>query len=346
VSAGGLLCVRADASTQMGTGHVMRCIALAQEWQRSGGSVRFVTAPGEDRLEDRLDSEGFAVAHVTEIAGSPEEAAETSRLVSNAAALVIDGYHLSAAYRAAIECEHSALLVVDDCADNGPYRSDLLLNQNAGASAQLYTQDAALPRLLLGESYTLLRREFLDTERRPREAGPASVLVTLGGSDPEGIAGLVLRALEGCADEFSVQLVIGASNPRGDRYRRAAENSHHAIRVHEDVRDLAPLMTGADLAITAGGSTCWELAYLGVPSLVIIGADNQIAIAEALERAGGGRNLGRHTELTEERLKQHLAEVLSDSGLLARMSASQTQLLDGLGSRRVVAALREIQATR
>jgi len=341
-----LLCVRADASTEMGTGHVMRCVALAQEWQRTDGKVRFMMAPGQAKLEERLASEGFEVAHIDADPGSAADAAQTTQMTQGAAALVIDGYHLGADFRAAIDTEHCATLVVDDCADNGPYESDLLLNQNVGANAELYTQDAALPRMLLGKTYTLLRAEFLGTEREPRTGELPRILVTLGGSDPHDIAGLVLRALEHCESPLGVTLVAGASNPRAQDYRDGCLASRHAIEVVENVGSMAPLMARADVAITAGGSTCWELSYLGVPSLVIIGADNQIPIAEALERAGGARNLGCRTQLTEERIAGELNTLLSDPDLLARMSASQAQLLDGRGSSRVVRALREIQATR
>ena len=181
------LLVRVDASTQIGTGHVMRCLALAQAWQDSGGNAVFVFAAKAPALKTRLKSEGIEVVHLFVQMGSAEDANEIARLAHELGAswLVIDGYHFGAEYQEIIKDSGLYLLFIDDYGHTDHYYADIVLNQNIYAHEGLYANRELYSQLLLGMGYVLLRREFRQWLGWQRETPKLAqkLLVTLGGSD-------------------------------------------------------------------------------------------------------------------------------------------------------------------
>ncbi len=193
------LLLRADANALMGTGHVMRCLALAQAWQDRGGLAAFLSAPLPSAIETRLSAEGLAVVALKSWPGGAADAAETIRQAEALQAdwVVVDGYQFDAAYHKALKDAGLKLLVLDDNGDSGFYWADLVLNQNIHAQADWYKNRASYTRLLLGTQYALLRREFLAWRGWQRDTPETAykILVTLGGSDPDNVTLKVLEAL-------------------------------------------------------------------------------------------------------------------------------------------------------
>ncbi|MGA7081064.1 MAG: UDP-2,4-diacetamido-2,4,6-trideoxy-beta-L-altropyranose hydrolase, partial [Terriglobales bacterium] len=268
------LLIRADASLAIGTGHVMRCLALGQAWQDAGGSVIFALATGVEELEPRLRSEGATVVRVTGETGSREDAGETAELYTRCCAdwLILDGYHFSQSYRESVKTEASHLLLLDDYGQSPPYKCDLVLNTNPFAVDAMYPQRSEQTRFLLGPQFALLRREFLGfAMRTPHIPATAHrVLVTFGGADPHNVTLQVIDALQEISDvPLDITVVVGASNPHRASLSAALERYSHVARLLSNVENMPEAMAQADLAISAGGGTCHELAIMQVPMFLI-----------------------------------------------------------------------------
>jgi spore coat polysaccharide biosynthesis predicted glycosyltransferase SpsG len=166
------------------------------------------------------------------------------------------------------------------------------------------------------------------------------VLVTLGGSDPDNVT---LRVIEGliATPEFEAQIVAGGSNPHLARLREAFGESNGALRLVHDPGDMAELMAWADVAVSAAGTAAWEMAFMGLPALLIVLADNQEPIASALVDAGAALSLGPATTFGAEHICDRLRSLAASHEVLRKMSARGRALIDGRGSERVVAAMLE-----
>ena len=339
------LIIRADAGTQIGTGHVMRCLALAQAWRDGGGKVIFAMTTSVPALETWLYAAGVSVTHLSVQSGSEDDAAETVALArrNQASWVVADGYHFGIAYQRCVKDAGLQLLVIDDYGHAERYSADIVLNQNLHAHERLYDAREPYTRLLLGTRYVLLRREFLQTRVQPREMPTVAcrILVTVGGSDPEDVTGKILRALEDIAhDGVETIVVVGASNPHAEHLASVARTCRGSLRLEHNVANLATLMGWADLAISAAGTTAWELAFMGLPSLLVPVADNQRLIAAELDRAGAAINLGWHEHLTVDAIARRVNTLRVSSEKCRQMSARGTVVVDGNGADRVVAALK------
>jgi UDP-2,4-diacetamido-2,4,6-trideoxy-beta-L-altropyranose hydrolase len=338
------LILRTDASARAGTGHVMRCLALAEAWQAAGGKARLLLAHEPGPLSERLQVAGVAHEKVAAEAGSLADALATAQRARAAGALwvVVDGYHFGPDYVRALEAAGLRVLQIDDHAHQPAYPADIVLNHAAGVEPTAYERRGPWTEPLLGSRYALLRSEFVPWIRRTRPVPSEArrILVTLGGSDPDNATERVLAALEPVQGPLDVDVVVGPANAHAERLRAAAARSPHTTRVHERPAHLPQLMAEADLALAAGGGTAWELAALGVPTLLLVLADNQRGVAAALARAGAAVDLGWHADASPDRLAQAVQDLIPDAARRAQMSAAGRALVDGDGAQRVVDALR------
>lgn len=337
-----VLVIRADASPSIGTGHVMRCMALAQAWVRTGGKVIFLQAESTPSLARRLAADCFESHALACSRGSVEDAAETIRCASAVRAgwVVADGYCFGPRWQRAIRAAGYRLLVVDDYGHHESYDADLILNQNVGALAAQYPRCAPDTRLLLGSRYAMLRREFLAHREKTDDGSPSGrrILVTLGGADPENVTMQVVRALAAVPD-VEIVAVAGGSNPNRSMLEAVAETDPR-VRLVVDAQNMPELMAGADLAVAAGGSTAWELAFIGVPAILLILADNQIPGAWEIDRQRAGVCLGKASGLEMHRVGKVAEELLADPMRRADMRRCARRLVDGFGVGRVMARLR------
>jgi UDP-2,4-diacetamido-2,4,6-trideoxy-beta-L-altropyranose hydrolase len=339
-----VLLLRADASTELGSGHVMRLVALADAHQRRGGRSVFALNRAAEPLVGLLAARGHGVATIAADSGTGDDADAVLSLARThaAAAVVIDGDFAGPAYEADLALRGGAKVIAVDDGAGRTTAAHILVNPNAGAELDGYHGDPA-SRILCGPRYALLRREFLAQRHlRQRAPGPPSLLVTFGGSDPEGGTARALRCLPP-APQRRVLVVLGAHHA-ADQALEAAEQAArrgHAVEVLHSPPDMAAVMHGADAAISAAGGTLLELACLGCPSLAFVVADNQERGYRALvaaECVAGGGDLRR---LDDQELAAHISAFLDDGARQRRRADRARKLVDGLGATRVLSALRE-----
>jgi UDP-2,4-diacetamido-2,4,6-trideoxy-beta-L-altropyranose hydrolase len=340
-----MLIVRADADAKIGTGHLMRCLALAQSWSERGGEATFVTNCENAGLRERLKGEGFAVVQVESSYPHESDLATTRAVLKRYpnAWCVVDGYHFDAGFHRFVRKCGNRALVVDDTAGLEFYDADAILNQNINAEKLEYNC-APETVLLRGTRYAMLRREFWQWQNFEREtpAVARKILITMGGGDFHNQTLKAMRAIEQTGIEnLEVKAVVGASNPHLSILENVAENSPIRIELIRATQNMAGILAESDLAISAAGSTCWEMAFMRLPSVLIVTADNQTAIAAGLDNAGFAANLGWFERISENDLAQTLSEILFNPERRAAMSRRGREIVDGRGAERVVEALRE-----
>jgi UDP-2,4-diacetamido-2,4,6-trideoxy-beta-L-altropyranose hydrolase len=340
-SGGRSLLVRADASLAIGTGHVMRCLALAKAWQKTAGNVFCLMAESIAALEDRLVLEGVAVRKTAAAPGTAKDAEQTAveaRRI-NAAWLVVDGYGFNPDFVRHLRAAGLRVLFLDDDGRFDFYAADVLLNQNISASSAMYDKREASTRLLLGLEYVLLRPEFLaEVQARDYPATVRKVLVTMGGSDPQNVTRKALLALLRMEANLEVRIIVGSGSPCEDELQILAAQ-RVGFHLEKSPANMAPLMRWADIAISGAGGTVWELAYLGLPAIVIALSRDQREIARGLAENHVALSLGWHANLSEERIGDALKSLLDDGERRRAMSERGRKLVDGRGAERVVAFL-------
>ena len=336
------LLFRTDASVAMGTGHVMRCLALAQAWQDAGGRAAFAMADSTPAIHARLAAESCAVLSFAAIAGSDEDSRRTSALARDEGAewIVVDGYQFGADFQHSLKAAGLKVLVLDDYGHAAHYHSDLVLNQNAYANENMYGAREPHTRLLLGPRYCMLRREFATWRGWKREIAPAGrrILVTMGGSDPENVTRVVIEALRQISD-IEATVVVGGSNPHFEELQRVASQCGNRLRLQKDVANMPDLMAWADVAIAGAGTACWEMCLLRLPMVLIDLADNQKPIARALEASGAAIHLGAASHVTDGEIAGRVAGLLASASERVTLSERCGTLVDGLGAGRVLSEL-------
>ncbi|HYH18743.1 MAG TPA: UDP-2,4-diacetamido-2,4,6-trideoxy-beta-L-altropyranose hydrolase [Azospirillum sp.] len=341
-----MIVIRADASAMVGTGHVMRCLAVAEALQDEGHTVFFALAESTDAVDARLDAEGFRRTRLPGPAGGPADLRALHALIGaeGAHAVVLDGYHFDEGYRAGLKAAGCRVLAWDDLADRSMLHADLVVNSAPQAGRLPYERIAPGARLLLGPSYAALRREIRHAAAMPRRplTERRGLLLTLGGADPLGLTGPCIERLAPALPE-GVRLiaVVGGSNPRANALAEVARRFGNRIEVHVDAPNMGMLMVESGLAVSAGGGTTAELAALAVPTLLVVVADNQVPAAT--EAAGLGwcavldAREGDHAALIAGLALALWADAKRRHGMAQRAAG----LIDGYGAVRIARALSE-----
>jgi UDP-2,4-diacetamido-2,4,6-trideoxy-beta-L-altropyranose hydrolase len=347
--------VRADASSRIGSGHVVRCLTLAQALSGAGAQVRFLTRPHDLQVSGRIRASGFAVAELPPAVdrpriadgdysawlGVPEQLDAEQSLAAiggeDVDLLIVDHYGLGAAWEARLAQACGAILVVDDLA-NRAHAADVLVDQNLRADGA----DAYGPlvpdscRVLSGPSYALIREEYVRARRSGPGTGSVSrVLISFGGVDDLALLGVVLDGLSELADQLEmVELVV--ADPAEVRAELGRRSAALPLRLHGPQPHLAGLMAHADLAIGAGGGTTWERLCVGLPSIVVSRADNQRRGTRELARLGAIIDLGDAAELTGTAVRDAVHGLLAADQQRWQMQQLGQALVDGRGRGRVV----------
>ena len=347
---------RADASVQIGTGHVMRCLTLADALRERGAECVFICRPHTGHLLDLIAQRGHKAAALpalaadtTQVRAAPAHShwlgtdwasdAEDTRQALGAESvdwLVVDHYALDARWERTLRQTCQRLMVIDDLADR-PHDCDLLLDQNLGRTIENY-RDLLIPHAtaLIGPQYALLRPEFAQrrAESLARRAKPQlkQLLITMGGVDKDNATGRVLDALKSCPLPTGLQItvIMGPHAPWLQDIRAQAAKMDYPTQVLVGVSDMAKLMVESDLAIGAAGGTAWERCCLGLPSLILVLAENQQAGAAALQEAGAAIATQTTTEL-QQRLGNYLSP-RDNSTELKSMSIAAAQVTSGKGA--------------
>jgi UDP-2,4-diacetamido-2,4,6-trideoxy-beta-L-altropyranose hydrolase len=332
--------IRADAAPDIGTGHVMRCLALAEALREQGADAAFCGSRITPALVERLAADGFTHHPVDATNDAAAMLALYRRI--GASALVVDSYWLDADWRAAMRQTGGSVLALDDLADR-PLFADLVWNPSPQAHTLPYDRLAPGAGLLLGDAHVLIRREIRDLINAPRPAlaDRARMLVTFGGSDPAGLTVPVIKRLAPLLpDGIGLDVVVGGSNP-ALACCRAAAGRFAGVALHVDTREMGRLIAGCGLAITAGGGTVAELAALATPCLLVAVADNQAAAAADAQHRGWAAVLDARTldkAAAANAVTEKALALWAD--LPARMALSRHIAgIDGQGAPRVAKAL-------
>lgn len=334
---GRTLAIRADGDSEIGTGHLMRCLALADAWQRAGGRARLVSAAIPAAIRQRYEELGVSVEAAAGRA-APDMAA-------GADVVVLDGQHLPDSDLDQLAATGVPLVVIDDHGWRPRYPCALILNQNAYASPALYEGKTSAD-LCLGPRWCLLRPEFADPAPRVTATRIARILILMGGADPTGRSATVLesaaRAVRQLGGDIEIVLVVGSANPAVQDLVDLAAGLPVPATVLHDVRNMAPVLSSADLAISAAGSTIWELAALGTP--MILGSQNrgERGTASALAVEGAAVDLGPLDGLDPDRLTRRIVELAADAETRRRMSEAGQRLVDGAGAGRMASRMADL----
>ncbi len=343
------LIIRADSTAKIGTGHIMRCLALAQAWQDQDGKVTFISHCESDALRQRLIEEGMNFINIEKSHPDPGDLEYTMRIlddISNqrqgkTAWLVIDGYHFDATYQKRIKDTGYKILWIDDYGHADHYYADLVLNQNISANASLYAHCEPYTQLLLGTRYTLLRREFKQWQGWQREIPTVArkVLVTMGGSDPYNVTKKVTKALKQVnISGLEAKIVVGPANPNLQSLaQEIGDNSN--LQIITNATNIPELMAWADVAVSAGGSTCWEIALMGLPNLLIILAGNQANVATGLRDHGLSINIGWYNNINTIDIAKALNDLMKSDVDRKKMLSAGKSYVDGKGSARIMSTI-------
>lgn len=341
----GPLLIRADASATTGTGHVMRMVAIAQAWRALGGMVVLAAFELVPHARDRMRAAGAEIAPLGARAGTAADAAETVRLATalGASWIAADGYAFDRAYFATLGQSGVRVLALDDHGHALDAPCDILLRPGAVVPTAGGVGSAARV-VLAGPRYALLREEVASAVSRNDSLPPTRAtrwLVAFGGTDPGNLSTRLWDALDLVGPGVHTRIVIGGGHPHRaallDRARRPRSGAA-SVDVQVDVVDIATEMAGADLAISAAGGTSLELAALGVPSVLIVAADNQRAQADALAHAGAALVPDcRGSDLRT--LVDVAADLAEDAGRRREMARRGRELVDGRGAKRVATRL-------
>jgi UDP-2,4-diacetamido-2,4,6-trideoxy-beta-L-altropyranose hydrolase len=356
---------RADASTLIGAGHVMRCLTLAQNLRVKGHNCHFICREHPGNLIGLISAKGFYVSSLpynkrgkfddlNEEAGLEKGWLGSSwqydaDLVVNcieklqADWLIVDHYALDINWESKVRPYVDKIFAIDDLS-NRAHSCEILLDQTFGKHPVEYQN--LVPRncrLLVGSEYALLRPEFaklrgLSLSRRQNK-GINSILVTLGGVDRDNITGIVIEAirLSGFAKNTDITVVMGKSSPWIEEIQTLASDLDR-ITVKVDVSNMAELMKDSDLCIGAAGSTAWERCCLGLPSIMLVLADNQKEIALQLNNAGAAILCKNSIE----DISDALLDLYEDQARLIKMGRIASAICDGIGVERAVLTMEQM----
>lgn len=343
--------LRADAGPAIGFGHIMRCLSIADAAAFFNQEVLFILA--DDTVQELVADRGYpSIVLGTAYDDMEKETGRVNSIVSEkkAGALVVDSYFVTERYLCALldVCRKIGcrLVYIDDVLAF-PYPCDVLLNYNIyGTNAdykRLYQGLEIVPEFLLGTSFAPLRREFQSLASRVVRSQGRDILISTGGSDCEHIA---LELVEGIRKSdwggISFHVIIGAVNvDKKLIYDRAEDCSN--IVLHENVKNMSVLMQACDVAISAAGSTLYELCVTQTPTVTYILADNQIPGAKGFEHhgilqcAGDVRRLGAK-ELTK-RLLESAVELCGNYSERCRIAWKMSEVVDGWGAERIAESI-------
>jgi len=364
---------RVDAALTIGTGHVMRCLTLAQALAAEGAECHFICREHPGHMIEAIRSRGFSThalsakasieieaeevpqpAHALWLCASWQEDAWQSQEYVRHLVLdwvVVDHYALDKRWEQAVLPHGCRLLVIDDLADR-EHACDLLLDQNLGRQADDYASlvpDTCVR--LIGPQYALLRPEFarmreISHARRAAEPQLRHLLVTMGGVDKDDATGAVLSALRDCPlpDDCRITVVMGANAPWLEKVQGQAADMRWATEVFVNVADMAERMCNADLAIGAAGSTSWERCCLGLPALMMVLAENQWGLGRALQFVGAAVLIGKSIDAAYKLPDEYRAASVTDT--LRKMSEAAAAITDGNGVARLCLEMRANSAER
>ncbi|MDS9995832.1 UDP-2,4-diacetamido-2,4,6-trideoxy-beta-L-altropyranose hydrolase [Bacillus atrophaeus] len=344
---------RTDASIEIGTGHAMRCLTLADALRKKGANIIFVCRNLQGNLAEVIREKQFDLIMLPEPKknvfipkatphsdwlGVPwyADTTETIRAMKDMnkeiSLLIIDHYAIDINWEMKVKKYVKKMMVIDDLADR-LHDCDILLDQNLyhdykDRYVNLVPQSC---KQFLGPEYVLLRDEFYSfhPSHKNCDGSVKKILVFFGGSDPTNETKKVIKAFQQLPpQDIELDIVIGNTNTHKKEIESICKK-HTFCNFHCQVNHIAELMYNADLAIGAGGTTTWERCYLGLPAIVITVAENQESIAQTLDQLGAIKYLGPKESVNESDIVSAIQEIMNNPLSLQQMSRKARMLLEG-----------------
>lgn len=349
---------RVDASATIGTGHVMRCLTLADTLMQQGASCRFISRHLPNYLQVLIESKGHQSIRVSDGStaetsdelphahflgtSQAQDAEQTRAALKNLkpAWLVIDHYAIDYRWESSLRPFTDKLMVIDDLADRD-HDCDLLVDQNLYPDMDRRYREK-IPKMaeaLLGAKYAILRQEFSEARKRAqvRTGQARRILIFFGGMDTANYTLPVLRAIKSSQlKALKVDVVIGAEHPTRESISNICQDQGY--RCHIQTKKMAELLLQADLAIGAGGSTSWERCCLGLPSLAYIVAPNQEALTGHADSLGILK-VGRADIHDFKALRGELRTFIEADAERECISSACLNRIDARGTHRIVARM-------
>lgn len=341
-----MILFRADGNAEIGSGHIMRCLSIADAFKRKQKNSLFVLA--DKTFQSLIECKGYAV-HIldSDFRDMDGELEQVKKAICNfePEMVIVDSYYITRKYLKALK-EKARIVYIDDLAAFA-YPVDVLMNYNAYgpdiAYKELYiNENETLPQLVLGLRYAPLREMFCNVPKRIHNKAVNNILISTGGADPIHLALKLVQHIAQNEYPQSFHFLIGAMNSDFERIQNIAEKSSN-IFVHHNVKDMRTLITSCDMAVSAAGSTIYEIAACGVPMIIYILADNQISGAEAFSKMGLAVSCG------DLRGKDDAAKIIMNSidslakafTLRKQIGEKMQHMVDGFGADRLATKLLE-----
>jgi UDP-2,4-diacetamido-2,4,6-trideoxy-beta-L-altropyranose hydrolase len=343
--------IRVDASIEIGIGHVMRCLTLAQALKEDGSNVQFICRKHKGHLIENIKAKGFEVFSLelfsenkcnNELFHSDwlgvtqqQDAQECASILKDIQPdwLIVDHYAIDKTWQSQLKWTYKKLMIIDDLADRN-HQCDILLDQTFGRQGQEYKDIVPSHcELLLGSKYALLRPEFTKWRNfsLARRSNPEfkKLLISMGGTDPNNITVKVLEALKECnlPKELEITVIMGTTSPNLDKVKTQVHTMPYKTQVRVDIDNMAEVIANSDLAIGASGTTTWERCCLGLPSILFVLAENQKVIAKLVNNVGAAISLElnqmgeickqiRNTQNQIKSFIENSAEVTNGTGVI------------------------------
>ena len=332
------LVIRADAYSQIGTGHVMRCLAFAKFWP---GDIIFISYCNIKPLIKKIQQ--HSQLYLLQNYDSFEEFEQCLKN-EKGSWMILDGYYFTNTHQLMIKQLGYRLLVFDDYANLDYYHCDILLNQNYGALNLNYSVNSKTC-LLLGTKYIFLREEFLSHQKTspviPEKA--KNLFVSIGGIDQNNYLLKLIRGLNHIPDSLNINILLGFDNKKQNLIQKESEKGHHRIRFYYNCENIVSLMLESDLFLSAGGGTVWELAYLELSGILMILHKNQENAVKSLDKSGIFYSLGWLKYRSLQKIAESVNLVKNDKKLRSSMISKGSKLVDGKGIHRVLSVMENIQ---
>lgn len=345
---------RVDGGPHIGMGHIIRCLSLAKEFKKQGNPVYFICREKEGI--QKVTKEGINVLQLQRKNqplkqgtgfhyGNPqdleEEAKEITKMIKKHGIdmLFIDSYNVTKEYFLEIKPHVQKLAHIDDI-NQFVYPVDILINGNIGAEEMGYQKYFEDEIMLLGTKYNLIREEFRNLPQRQIRKEVEEIMITTGGSDPFDMTGKILNWLleDNELKRLTYNVVVGNGFKNKDRLKEISKENTNVV-LHENVKYMSEIMLKSDIAISAGGSTLYELCACGTPTLAFIMADNQESTVRKMKELNYIKSLGWFNTLTYTGLVNNLKKLCADYSTRKISSQYMQKLVDGKGTQRVITSI-------
>ena len=315
--------LRADASSSIGVGHVMRSLSLGEALLDEGFGVELVSFELAPSLQSLATSCGVEVVELSCAPRSSEDAQFV--LQFNANLVVVDGYEFSREFFAVLETSSTPFAVIDDNAETSAQSPSAVINQNPHASASMYAHLQGNPKLLLGLQYAMVRKEVCEVAAMNLQSCEGEVFVAMGGADFLGLTAPIVEAL--AETGLQIRVAVGHANTQRAHIQKLADQLGNVTLIEQ--QDYVSSLASAHVAVLAAGSSLWEACAVGTPSIGLVVAENQFASANAAKKLGFTRVVDCRVRFNVEAVLHEVQSCILGGTSAMRGAALSTGVANG-----------------